>query len=66
MSLLKLPPLILDICGEFIENIVFCMTEHFNTQSQQYFKLTEFHYLHTQYLNWKFSSVNIISMRLVP
>lgn len=65
MCLLKLPPLVLDICEEFIKNIVFCMTEYFNTKSLQYFKLTEFHYLHAQYLIWKFSSANIISMQLV-
>lgn len=49
MPLPKLPRLILDIGEEFVKNIVFCVTEHCNTQSIWYFKSTKFHYLYAQY-----------------
>lgn len=49
MSLPKLPRLILGIGEEFVKNIVFCVTEHCNTESIWYFKSTKFHYLYAQY-----------------
>lgn len=49
VSLPKLSHLILDIGEEFVKNIVFCMTDHCNTQSIWYFKSTKFHFLYAQY-----------------